>query len=133
MPQTPHRLNWKFAVLAACFVGGVCLTWYTVRGDPAYRTLLTMGYLILLFILLRTKIIQLPKKTEEPPVDGRSTRSDVGKGAGLMFGAAVWVPLMTSVVPDTPVGVAVVLVPFGALLLGGAFLLIRDLFRKLQQ
>ena len=126
------RSYWKFAVLLACLASWIYLTWYSFRGRIAHQTLLTVAYLIVLVVLFRTNIIEL-RASEKSIVSTWARLSDIVKGACCMLASIVWAMLTAVLVPQTPIGLTVVLAPFLALLLVGAFFLIKGLFKNLLQ
>jgi hypothetical protein len=67
------------------------------------------------------------------PLFGTTKLSDFAKGLGCMGGSILWVILLLKVVPDTVIGATILLAPFAALILTGAFFLIRGFFKNLQQ
>ena len=59
--------------------------------------------------------------------------SDFVKGVLLVGAGMVWAVIARQLVPDTSLGVAIILVPFGVLLVLGAFLIARFRMKKLRE
>lgn len=134
MPIAMHAPKnlWKFGLLVVCLIAGLFLTWYGFKGRLTYPTLLTFLYLAIVVVLFRTKVVEHPPGLSVP-LFGATKLSDFAKGLGCMAGSILWVILLLKVVPDTVIGATILLVPFAALLLTGAFFLIRGFFKNLQQ
>lgn len=58
--------------------------------------------------------------------------SDFVNGCLFILGAMIWAAIARQFVPDSPVGVAIILVPCGLLALPGAFLIFRFRIRNLR-
>lgn len=65
------------------------------------------------------------------PPDRSQIASDWLKGGLSFFGGLIWAGITRWLVPDSPVGVAIVLVPCGALVLVGAFFILRARLKNL--
>ena len=63
----------------------------------------------------------------------RAMTSDFVKGVLLVGAGVVWAAIARHLVPDTSLGVAIILVPFGVLLVLGAFLIGRFRMKKLRE
>jgi hypothetical protein len=127
------RSYWKLAIILGCLLIGIFLTWENFRGQLAYPSLATLASLVVLIILIRTRIIEFQKNENES--DRTSiwvSLSDFTKGAACMVGGIVWVVLALRLVSDTPIGVAIILIPLVILTLMGVFFLTRGFFRNLQ-
>jgi hypothetical protein len=61
----------------------------------------------------------------------RLMSSDWVKGGLCFLACFAWAPIAVRLVPHTPIGLAIVLAPFGALVLAGAFFLLRAQFKNL--
>ncbi len=57
--------------------------------------------------------------------------SDWTKSGLCILAALVWAPIAVRFAPNTPVGVAIILVPFGGLALAGAFFYVRGRWKDL--
>jgi hypothetical protein len=134
MPLSLHRPRsyWKFAILLVCLAFGIWLTSAGYHGRLRYPTLWTFGYLVLLVVLVRTNVIESRASAKGSSIGIWGRLSDIVKGAACMFAGVGWGVLALGFVPQTPVGLAIVLVPFGGLLLVGAFLLVRGYIKNLQ-
>ena len=58
--------------------------------------------------------------------------SDFVNGALCFFVAVIWVAVTCQFMPDESVGVGIILAPFGALALSGAFLIARFRIKNLR-
>ena len=127
-PTVPK--SWKFAIVAICLVLGVALTWYSFQG---HRTLfLTVAYLILVSVLIGTKIIEVPQSISVPFLGIWPRLSDVVKGVACMSVGMLWAPIAIRLVPETPTGLAIVVVPSGVLILAAAFFLLKSFLGNLK-
>ena len=108
------------------------MTWYSSRAQVNHPTLLTMAYLLLVVVLFATNIIELPKTATVSVVGAWMKLSDIVKGVSCVLGSIVWMVLVRGLVPETPIGLAVILVPFAGLLVIGAFFMIKGVFKNLQ-
>lgn len=108
------------------------MTWYGYHGRLRYPTLWTVGYLGLLVVLIRTNIIQSGTPAKGSAIGVLGSLSDIVKGAVCMFAGVGWGVLALGFVSQTPVGLAIVLVPFGGLLVVGGFFLVRGYIKNLQ-
>jgi hypothetical protein len=122
---------WKVAVLLVCLALGIWLTWDGFHGRLRYPTLWTLGYLVLLIVLVRTNVIERAS-SEGAAIGVWGRLSDLVKGAVLMIVGIGWAILSAGRVSDTSTGVVIVLAPFGGLLLIGAFFLLRGFIKNLQ-
>ena len=134
MPMNLHRPKsyWKVAILIVSLTLGGGLTWYSSRAQVNHPTLLTMAYLLLVVVLFATNIIELPKTATVSVVGAWMKLSDIVKGVSCVLGSIVWMVLVRGLVPETPIGLAVILVPFAGLLVIGAFFMIKGVFKNLQ-
>lgn len=70
-----------------------------------------------------------------PPLGSSPDRSQIVsdwlKGGLSLFGGLIWAGITRWLVPDSPVGVGIVLVPGGALVLVGAFFILRARLKNL--
>lgn len=133
MPRKMRRPKsyWKLATLLICLAFGICLAWYGFKGRLKYPALWTVGYSVLLWVLVRSNISgsRAPGKGSEIGVWGRF--SDIVKGVALMFAGVGLAGIALGLVPQTPVGPAIVLVPFAAFLLVGGFFFVRGYMKTL--
>ena len=135
MPLNLHRPKsyWKFSVLVICLICGISLSWYTYRGRVVYPTLATIAWLAVFIVLAKTGIIEFQNNIARQQVVGTwASLSDFAKGAACMLGGVGWGILALTFTSDTVIGLAIVLIPFFALILFGGFLLARGFFRSLQ-
>jgi hypothetical protein len=122
---------WKLAILLICLASWIYLTWYSFRGRITHQTLLTVAYLVLLIVLFRTNVIE-SRASDNSVVSVWARLSDIVKGASCMLAGVVWVMLVAFLVPQTSIGLTVVLAPFAGLLLLGAFFMLKGLLKNLQ-
>lgn len=134
MPIKLHRPRsyWKFAILLVCLAFGIWLTWSGYHGRLRYPTLWTFGYLVLLVVLIRTNVIEIGASKKSSAIGIWESLSDIVKGVICAFSGVAWVALAKGFLPQTPVGLVILLVPFGGLVLVGAFLFIRGYLKNLQ-
>ena len=134
MPLNLHRPRsyWKFAILLVCLAFGIWLTWSGYHGRLRYPTLWTIGYLILLVVLIRTNVIEPRAPAKDSPIGIWGRLSDIVKAVACGFASVGWVVVALSFVPQTPIGLVILLVPFAGLALTGAFFLGRGFLKNLQ-
>jgi hypothetical protein len=123
----PVRKEKTIRVAVALVLLGVGL-WLLVLdfGTPArpWHSLATVAYAMTFIALLLAGVFELPGLRFHI---WRSL-SDLIKGIVLFASSLVWVVACVGHVPDSDVGVAIILVPFGALLLSGASFFLRGLW-----
>ncbi len=111
-PDRSRKPRWiKALVLGACLGLIVWLSWYSYHGGARHPLLLALLPLALLSALANTGFIELPAGTHVPFLNVWPSLSDFAKAAvsfGLIF---VWSPVAVRLVPDTNLGVAVVVGP----------------------
>ncbi len=134
MPLNLHRPRsyWKFAILLVCLAFGIWLTWSGYHGRLRYQTPWTFGYLILLVVLIRTNVIEIQTSKMGSAIGVLGSLSDIVKGVVCAFAGVGWVALAKGFLPQTPVGLVILLVPFVVLVLVGAFLFVRGYLKNLQ-
>lgn len=115
-----ERLNgrkwWRIVVLAAAMALQLALVWYNDAGRR-HGGLLTILFLMLLSMLAATGVIQLPRGTNIPFFGVWPRLSDSVKALLSFALIFVWSPIAVRLVPDSYVGVAIVLVPDGVFML----------------
>jgi len=90
----------------------------------SWHSLATVAYAMTFIALLLTGVFELPGLR----LHIWRRLSDLIKGIVLFASSLVWVVACVGHVPDSDVGVAIILVPFGALLLSGASFFLRGLW-----
>ncbi len=120
----------KAAVLGLFAGAGVALTYYDVRGKIAapWSSLLTIGYLVLVGILVRFANAALPPEYKIPFFSARPNVSDIIKGVACLLLALVWTAIGVRLASDTLVGAALVFVPPALLIFAMAFFLGRAFY-----
>jgi hypothetical protein len=123
MPGNPARLL-KLGIVICI---GVSLAYYQTHEvlSPLLKPLFPFAYVALGLFLLAI----LGATT---PLPGASVRSinfrDVAKSAGCILVSLLWVGIVVRMVSDTPLGVAILILPFFAMLGVGLFYLARSYF-----
>ena len=89
-----------------------------------WHSLATVAYAMTFIALILADVFELPGLQRHI----WRRLSDLIKGIVLFASSLVWVVACVGHVPDSDVGVAIILVPFGALLLSGASFFLRGLW-----
>jgi hypothetical protein len=120
----------KAAILGLFAAVGVALTYYDVRGKIAapWSNLLTIGYLVLVGILVRFGNSALPPEYRIPFFSTRPNLSDIIKGVACFVLALVWTAIAVRLANDTLVGAVLVFAPPLVLILAMAFFLGRAFY-----
>ncbi len=111
------------AIATVLLVLGLAIIWLDFWHQVSpWRTLATVAYAFLTAVLFLTGALELPGRLNVARVDVWRRLSDVVKCV-ISFAVAIgWVAISVKLVPDTDLGVAIILVPSGVLcLLGGFF------------
>jgi len=106
-----ERNWWKILVLLISFAFSAAITWYQFKGGGEHSGLLTFVLLALLYGLINTGVIQLPVGTAIPFFTFWPRLSDAVKAVVSFALIFVWSPIAKLLTPDTPVGVAIFLIP----------------------
>ena len=86
----------------------------------------------MLVVLVRTNVIEIQTSKMSSGIVVLGSLSDIVKGVVCAFAGVGWVALAKGVLPQTPVGLVILLVPFGVLVLVGAFFFVRGYIKNLQ-
>jgi hypothetical protein len=110
------RRAFRIAVLGFCLMLESILIWYNYEGDGKLRHggLLTILLLIMLFALTSTGILPIPQGANIPFFGVWPRLADSFKAAASFLLIFVWTPIAVQLTPDTPIGVAIILVPDAA-------------------
>jgi hypothetical protein len=101
----------KILVLTVCLGLDLWLFWYSEHGGAKHSGLLTGLTLAMLSALFNTGYIDLPAGYNVPFLNVWPKLSDIAKAAvafGLIF---IWSPIALKLVPDTDLGMLIVLAP----------------------
>src|SRR6185437_12381413 len=103
----------RFVVLVCCLVLEGALAWYAWFGGAgaAGDILLSLASLVLLLILGVTGALPVPAGTRIPFFGIWPGLADSVKALASFLAIFVWTPLARQLVPDTPVGAAIILAP----------------------
>ena len=125
--------NWRrILILLVCFAFSVAITWYNFRGGGEHSGILTFVLLLLLYGLIATGIIQLPPGSNIPFFTVWPRLSDAVKSVISFLLIFLWTPMAMRLTPDTPIGVAIILVPDAVFLLAALVYLSNGLSRNLK-
>jgi hypothetical protein len=123
--------DWRrILILLISFAFWVGITWYQSHGGGRHSGLLTLTLLVLLYGLINTGIIPLPPGSNIPFFTVWPRLSDSIKAVvsfGLIF---LWTPIGIRLTPDTPVGIAILLIPDVIFLLAALVFLSNGLSRN---
>ncbi len=111
-PSGPPRWVRILILLASL---GVCifLWWYNYQGGGRFQNggLLTGAFLLVLFVLTGTGVLQVPRGPNVPFFEVWPRLPDFVKAVGFFFLIFLWTPIAKQLVPETPIGAVVVLAP----------------------
>src|SRR2546427_12809576 len=125
--------NWRrILILLLCFTFSVTITWYNFRGGGKHSGILTFVLLLLLYGLIATGIIQLPPGSNIPFFTVWPRLSDAVKSVISFLLIFLWTPMAMRLAPDTPIGVAIILVPDAVFLLAALVYLSNGVSRNLK-
>jgi hypothetical protein len=125
--------NWRrILILLVCFTFSVAITWYNFRGGGEHSGILTFVLLLVLYGLFATGIIQLPPGSNIPFLTVWPRLSDAVKSAISFLLIFLWTPMAMRLTPDTPIGVAIILIPDAVFLLAALVYLSNGLSRNLK-
>jgi hypothetical protein len=102
---------WRILILLISFAFSVAITWYQFQGGGEHSGLLTFVLLVLLYGLINTGVIQLPPGTNIPFFTFWPRLSDAVKAVVSFALIFLWTPIAKLLTPDTPIGVAIILIP----------------------
>ena len=127
-PGITRPLRIVVGIAATCL--GVALTWYMLaRSVPPGRSLLlSVGFLVLLWILFRIGVLQAPSGYNTLTFGQSPRMRDVLRSIGCIAGGFAWLVLLTRRVSNTEAGAALLVVPFILLVVVGTFFLLRGIF-----
>ena len=120
------------AVAATCL--GVALTWYLVANNvPQGLSLpLTFGFLALVWILFKLRIVPTPRGYAHPSLGRPSALRDVLTAVGCFAAGLAWVALLARRSGDTEAGADLVFIPLILLAVLGGFFLVRGFLNGLR-
>jgi hypothetical protein len=115
------------AIAAIVIPSGIALTWYDLRPLSRWSELLTIGFVVLVGILLRTGVVELPRALKAK-IGAWPRLSSLFKCAVCFILGLAWVAILSKVVSDTYTGVTIVLIPGGILFLASAFFFLKSVW-----
>lgn len=126
--------GWIRAVILVASLGvGIYVLWYNYQGGRFQNGELLIGFfLLLLLILAWTRVLQFPRGFHIPFFEVWPTLPDLAKAAGFFLLIFLWTPLSKQLVPETPVGAALVLGPDAVFLLAALVYVSNGLSRNLK-
>lgn len=129
---SPLRTWWRAFVLVICLLVEGSLLWfnYERRGILRHGWLLTVLSLALLFALTSTAVIPVPKGVRVPFFGVWPTLSDSIKAGVSFLLIFLWTPTAKLLVPDSVVGVILILAPDALFLLAALIYLSNGLSRS---
>lgn len=125
--------NWKkILILLPCVAFATAVTWYNFRGGGEHSGLLTAVLFLIIYGLFNTGIIELPAGSSIPFLTVWPKLSDAVKSAVCFMLIFLWTPIGMRLTPDTPMGVAVLLIPDAFFLVAAFVFLSNGLSRNLK-
>jgi|SRR5579863_3442899 len=121
----------KIVVLLMSLAFAAALLWFNFHGNGQHAGLLTGVLLVLLYSLISTGIVPVPQGYNIPLFTVWPRLSDSVKAVvsfSLMF---LWTPLAMRLVPDTYLGVAIILIPDGVFILAALVFVSNGISRNL--
>jgi hypothetical protein len=89
--------------------------------------LLTIGYVVLVGVLLRTGVVELPPDLKAK-IGAWPRLSSLFKCAVCFILGIAWVKISVKLVSDTYAGAAIILIPSGILVLASAFFFLKSVW-----
>lgn len=126
----PPRLI-KLLVLLISFAFAAVLLWFNFRGNGQHSGMLTGVLLLLLYGLIATGILQVPQGYNIPFFSVWPRLSDAGKAVVSFSLIFLWTPVAMRLVPDTYLGVAIILIPDGVFILAALVFVSNGISRNL--
>jgi hypothetical protein len=123
---------WRILVLLISLAFSFVITWFQFQGGGEHSVLLSFVLFVLLYGLINTGVIQLPPGTNIPFFTFWPRLSDALKAIVSFALIFLWTPIAIRLTPDTPIGVAIILVPDGIFLLAALVYLSNGLSRNLK-
>ena len=121
----------KILILAIAFAFAAALTWYNYGGDNGHPGLLTGVLLVMLYGLVTTGVISLPRGYNIPFFSVWPRLSDTLKAVVSFSLIFFWSPIAIQLAPDTVPGViAIVLAPDALFLLAAVVFFSNGLSRN---
>ena len=104
---------WKMVALACSMIIVGILAWYSFHGNsaPRHPGLFAGSIFILLSALIRAKVLELPAGIDVPFFNVFPKASDVVKAGISLLLLVLWTVIVRPLIPDSPVGVAIIIVP----------------------
>jgi hypothetical protein len=121
---------WRILILLVSFVFYVVITWYQFQGRVEHSALLSIVLVALLYGLINTGVIQLPPGTNIPFFTVWPRLSDWIKAVVSFALIFLWTPIGIRLTPDTPVGIAILLIPDALFLLAALVFVSNGLSRN---
>ena len=126
----PTRLI-KILVLLISFAFAAVLMWFNFHDNGQHSGLLTGVLLLLLYGLIATGILQVPQGYNIPFFNVWPRLSDTVKAVVSFSLIFLWTPVAVRLVPDTYLGVAIILIPDGVFVLAALVFMSNGLSRNL--
>ena len=114
MPTAEHLASrnwWRGPVLVVCVLIEGTLLWYNFRGPVQHVWLLAAFTFALLFALTSTAVIPVPKGIRIPFFGVWPSLADSTKAAMSFLLIFLWTPTAKQLVPDSTLGVVIILAP----------------------
>lgn len=112
--EKPKLRQWlRLGVLLCCLALEGTFVWYTFFGRAGTEDGVALAFasLALLFALTVTGVIPIPAGSRIPFFGVWPRLSDSVKAVASVLAIFVWTPLAKQLVPDNPVGAAIILAP----------------------
>jgi hypothetical protein len=120
LDNAPGPPKWiRILILLVCLGMSAFLLWHNYQGDGRFQNggLLTGIFLLSLFVLASTGVLQFPPGFNIPFFEVWPRLPDLAKAVGFFVLIFLWTPIAKQLVPETPVGAVLVLGPDVAFLL----------------
>ena len=121
----------KILVLLISLAFAAALLWFNLHGNGQHSGLLTGVLLLLLYSLISTGVIPVPHGYNLPFFTVWPRLSDSVKAVVSFSLIFLWTPLAVRLVPDTYLGVAIILIPNGLFILAALVFVSNGISRNL--
>jgi hypothetical protein len=123
---------WRLLVLGMCLAFSVAVSWYQFKGGGKHSGLMTFFLLFIVYALINTGVVQLPPGTNIPFFTVWPRLSDALKAVISFLLIFPWTLIVVRLVPDTPVGVAIILIPDAVFVLAALVYVSNGISRNLK-